>query len=158
MPGELPADECIEDIFSGGNGWRTSDASSSPDSDDDDFANSGTLRPSDIRRLTQRHQHHHHHHHRRTHSGSSDKSVSTVTGKAGSGGSSSGGHRAAHRHQQHHHPERSSSPSGSLASLAPTLDSDPGGRLGDVQRHREVQEEEMKGDMVAWHLPGGLAA
>ncbi|KAK0387930.1 hypothetical protein NLU13_4175 [Sarocladium strictum] len=110
QPSELPADECIEDIFSGGNGWRTkNDSSATPDSDEEDEEtdspsgpNTGTLRARDFRRLNLHGftQHFHSHsnnstnsnhttsrwRHHRTPSGSSDKSVSTVTGRPGGGG------------------------------------------------------------------------
>ncbi|KAI0475879.1 hypothetical protein GGR56DRAFT_693007 [Xylariaceae sp. FL0804] len=108
QPGELPADECIEDIFSGGNGWRrhksSSSSSSSPPpprshsrragrsrggdgsttasgSGEDEIAG-GTLRASDIRRMQA---------HMRSHSSvsaSSDRSTLTVTENL---------------HPQHHH-------------------------------------------------------
>ncbi|RYP11299.1 hypothetical protein DL764_000117 [Monosporascus ibericus] len=84
QPGELPADECIEDIFSGGDGWRNSHKPSGPASHDigrrtahhldaiaddespnsngnsgdgspDDATAKGGLRPSDFRRPTRRH-------------------------------------------------------------------------------------------------------
>ncbi|PNY27775.1 Uncharacterized protein TCAP_02297, partial [Tolypocladium capitatum] len=76
QPTEPPADECIEDIFSGGNGWKTTrDAPDSDDEDQDDAgANHGTLRPADFRRLALQHQSRRR---RRTRSPSSDRSVST---------------------------------------------------------------------------------
>ncbi|RYP07951.1 hypothetical protein DL765_008972 [Monosporascus sp. GIB2] len=84
QPGELPADECIEDIFSGGDGWRNSHKNSASASHDigrrtarhldaiaddestnsngnsgdgspDDATAKGTLKPSDFRRMTRRH-------------------------------------------------------------------------------------------------------
>ncbi|KOS17641.1 Uncharacterized protein ESCO_003264 [Escovopsis weberi] len=101
QPAELPADECIEDIFSGGNGWKTKApgrSSSAPNASstfdattDDDFDDTdrqhGASRPTGVRRPTF-HQHRRvhssssspfRHPHRRSTSGSSDKSVSTVT-------------------------------------------------------------------------------
>ncbi|KAL2210318.1 hypothetical protein CC79DRAFT_492656 [Sarocladium strictum] len=106
QPSELPADECIEDIFSGGNGWRTKhDSSATPDSEDEEETdspsgpNTGTLRPRDFKRLnlhnfsshfhSSNHNSNHSHvpwRHQRTHSGSSDKSASTVTGRTGGSG------------------------------------------------------------------------
>jgi hypothetical protein len=57
QPGELPADECIEDLFSGGNGWRTGPANADPSSDPDDSSPAyDTLRPSDFRRSGHRRQ------------------------------------------------------------------------------------------------------
>ncbi|KAI1766114.1 N-terminal C2 in EEIG1 and EHBP1 proteins-domain-containing protein [Hypoxylon sp. FL1150] len=96
QPGELPADECIEDIFSGGDGWsdRTrppkttrrssrrshagsvssahsniSNSHSGSGSASGDEAAAGTLRPSDIHRIRR---------HLRTDSGASDRSVNTA--------------------------------------------------------------------------------
>ncbi|KAK8067956.1 hypothetical protein PG996_007068 [Apiospora saccharicola] len=92
QPGELPADECVEDIFGGGDGWKNpadayrhreadsrsksrfqDDASSSRSSGSEEVGHN-TLRPSDLRKL-RRYMHHRHH------SGSSEKSgLSTVVG------------------------------------------------------------------------------
>ncbi|TQV93269.1 hypothetical protein IF1G_07847 [Cordyceps javanica] len=175
QPAQLPADECIEDIFSGGNGWKapkmgsakrdTSSSNTDPDDlENDDLGNNGTLRPSDFRRLGISN-------HRRHHSASSDRSVSTVTG---------GGHhrnspsprkshtplnsRQSSRLDEDHHAVRSSR-SDSMASLVPTLGSSSGtennGRAEMSYKHqREVGEDELRDNFVAWHLPGqeGLAA
>ena len=125
QPSELPADECIEDIFSGGNGWRTKgDSSVTPDSEDEEeetdspsSLNTGTLRPRDFKRLNLHNfsSHFHSHHgetghsrihspfrHQRTHSGSSDKSVSTVTGRSG-GVAGAGAATTHHASAGHHH-------------------------------------------------------
>ncbi|KAK2608669.1 hypothetical protein QQS21_002780 [Conoideocrella luteorostrata] len=185
QPNELPADECIEDIFSGGNGWKTKkESQSNHDSDDDEYDAgnySGTLRPSDFRRFAN---HHHqrslsgnnsgsrsgsHSRHRREHSTTSDKSASTVTGGAAS--SISRGHRRGGRlnhHRQYDTDGRdpreddlSSSRSGSLGSLAPALgsSSDGAGGRGEqgMRRAREVDESEARDDLVAWKLPSGVA-
>ncbi|KAK8024096.1 hypothetical protein PG993_012162 [Apiospora rasikravindrae] len=92
QPGELPADECVEDIFGGGDGWKNpaspyrsretnsrsksripDDASSSRSSGSEEVHH-GTLRPSDLRKL-RKYMHHRHH------SGASEKSgLSTVIG------------------------------------------------------------------------------
>ncbi|CAJ2503675.1 Uu.00g110690.m01.CDS01 [Anthostomella pinea] len=101
QPGELPADECIEDIFSGGSGWRDKHRGAtnnnmsrkkssqsrrsdteSPDSNitsnsaSGDEAAGGTLRPSDMRRMRT---------HLRSRSTASDKSTSTLTTTGGGG-------------------------------------------------------------------------
>lgn len=167
QPAQLPADECIEDIFAGGNGWKAPKtgsskrelSSSNTDPEDleiDDLGNSGTLRPSDFRRLGLSN-------HRRHPSASSDKSVSTVTG---------GGHhrdspspRKSHTplnsrlssHDEGHHAVRSSR-SDSIASLVPTLGSSSGTENGrgetSYKHQREVNEDELRDDFVAWQLPG----
>ncbi|KAI0894080.1 N-terminal C2 in EEIG1 and EHBP1 proteins-domain-containing protein [Annulohypoxylon nitens] len=114
QPGELPADECIEDIFSGGDGWSsatrpgvkpptrrrssrqsvdsshsTTNSNSGSASGDDASAGLGgnTLRPSDFRRMRPPG-------HARTHSGGSTHTVmgnapphlgSALRGRRGSG-------------------------------------------------------------------------
>ncbi|QPG94614.1 hypothetical protein C2857_006546 [Epichloe festucae Fl1] len=171
QPNELPADECIEDIFSGGNGWRTKkEAHSNHDSDEDDEEHfGGTLRPSDFRRYANHHQRSGSDgRHARTHSTSSEKSASTVTG----GGSSitGRGHRRGGRvyledSRDSRDDDLGSSRSGSLGSLAPTLgsSSDGGGEAGrrgesGTRRAKEVGEFEVRDDLVAWTLPSGVAA
>lgn len=94
QPGELPADECVEDIFGGGDGWKNpaapyrnreatsrsksrvmDDGSSSRSSGSEEVGHGhGTLRPSDLRKL-RRYMHHRHH------SNSSEKSgLATILG------------------------------------------------------------------------------
>ncbi|KAI0436571.1 N-terminal C2 in EEIG1 and EHBP1 proteins-domain-containing protein [Xylaria telfairii] len=200
-PGELHADECIEDIFAGGNGWldgtakarlytespnpdRTgSSGSASPSTTSSDDVVGGTLRPSDIRRMQA---------HMRENSAASDKSNATITGRNDNDyglqslslrpspqphhRSRFGGH--GHRHGGRHSPltpmhredsgvslfDESSSPglhsrSDSLTSLAPTLgstgsSSERGGKRSGFRRPREIDEYELRDDLVAWKLPG----
>ncbi|KAI0109382.1 N-terminal C2 in EEIG1 and EHBP1 proteins-domain-containing protein [Hypoxylon sp. NC0597] len=177
QPGELPADECIEDIFSGGDGWSDStrpggkrdrgrrrgshrsvgsaNSASNSGSASGDEAPGGTLRPSDIRRMRQ---------HVRTHSGGSDKSSLTLMGSGGRhGGLGDGASRhttarrgsKSHKEDSHHDSGGGGgmrSRSGSLASLATTLGSDRG-REG-FRRPKEVDEYEEREDLIAWKLPG----
>ncbi|KAK3363417.1 hypothetical protein B0T25DRAFT_527361 [Lasiosphaeria hispida] len=204
QPGELPADQCIEDIFAGGNGFQTGPAKSlghkssrsrtqnasprksanagnSPPStsssggnniqredsgetsdEDDNGDMMGTLRPRDMARLRLR---------LRSHSSLSDRSTDTVLGdrdrdgNRGLGLSSSSPHRdltqVMHQHQHHHHRrERSKdnmdgglrSRSDSATSLATTVGSERG-RDG-FKRTREVDEFEMREDLVAWAIQG----
>ncbi|XP_044721825.1 respiratory complex assembly protein Rmp1 [Hirsutella rhossiliensis] len=178
QPSELTADECIEDIFSGGNGWRTKrDAHSPPGTDDDDNnldddaadANQNTLRPGDFRRLAAQHQHQHpgggggghnsHSHHRRTHSASSDRSTSTVTSRGGA--AAKRGVRIARLPtatddgREWHDDD--------AGGLAPALggggsSSSDGDRRSDdagpPRRVRELDEFDLRDDLVAWKLPG----
>lgn len=187
---ELPADECIEDIFSGGNGWRTkfdslttSPDTESPDEDGDSpgGAHGGTLRPRDFRRMglnlhvhqtpTQQHphrglHHHHHHHHRghrRSHSASSDKSVSTVTGKSGIGHAKKPVRLGRHDSGESRERESASRSRGSsLVSVTPTLGSEGSSATMDGRsrrvREKEIDEDEVRDDLVAWRLPGALTA
>ncbi|KAL7621177.1 hypothetical protein AAE478_008494 [Parahypoxylon ruwenzoriense] len=184
QPGELPADECIEDIFSGGDGWsdstrpaglkkggsgRRSHAGSidsnsnsvSPMSGDE--VATGTLRPSDMRRMQR---------HLRTHSGGSGKSSLTLPGGGSSGRPSqqpqhpryrnvSGSSRhPAHKEDSSGHESSEGAGvlrnrAGSLTSLATALGSDRG-REG-FRRPREVDEYEEREDLVAWALPGTVS-
>ncbi|KAI8957101.1 N-terminal C2 in EEIG1 and EHBP1 proteins-domain-containing protein [Daldinia sp. FL1419] len=177
QPGELPADECIEDIFSGGDGWSDSTrpgakpplrrsrpshsgsiASSTSNnsgniSDDEGVGN--TLRPGDIRRMRP--------HHLRTRSGGSDHSSPTLAGGLRSSSASSRQEARHPRYRGHGKPLKEDgvgidgssdgvrSRSGSLTSLAPTLGSDRG-REG-FRRPKEVDEYEEREDLVAWTLP-----
>ena len=169
LPDELPADECIEDIFSGGNGWKTqqeqqNNANMSTDSEGEG-AGQGTLRPSDLRRLGQQHRHHHSqtHSHRRANSaasGASDKSASTVTGRAGGFGGG-GGAKNPRLARDDRDSERSLSRSGSVNSLNAVLASDRSSSRGDIpsfKNQREKGEKEVREDMIAWRLPSGVAA
>lgn len=182
QPSELYTDECIEDIFSGGNGWRTKHRSAtSPDSEDDydeDGENSGTLRPNDFRRMGMNHRRNHsgssshfraggsyqphspHPHHHRTPSGSSDKSVSTVTG-GGNRNPFKKGVRIL-REDGRETPSRdddmiSTRSVGSLASVAPTLGSSER-ETEHMKRVKEIGESDVRDDLVAWSLPGIAAA
>ncbi|KAI0449457.1 N-terminal C2 in EEIG1 and EHBP1 proteins-domain-containing protein [Xylaria acuta] len=199
-PGELHADECIEDIFAGGNGWRDgiakksrshtespnpdrtdSSGSASPSTTSSDDALNGTLRPSDVRRIQA---------HMRGNSGASDKSNATITGRNDSDyglqslslrPSPQPHHRSrfnGHGHGGRHSPlmpmmyredsgmslfDEGSSPglhsrSESLTSLAPTLgstgSSSERGKPPGFRRPREIDEYELRDDLIAWKLPG----
>ncbi|KAH6888124.1 N-terminal C2 in EEIG1 and EHBP1 proteins-domain-containing protein [Thelonectria olida] len=169
QPNELPADECVEDIFNGGNGWKTKKPESIPpdtdeDEDDEDDLDprNGTLRPQDVRRIafvnhngqanhlqpghvSSNHSQAPSRNHRRTPSNSSDKSVSTVTVTP----------------HGHGHPPRKSvrihelDHSRSMASLTSTmtLESDQMREVG-MRRSREVPEHDIRNDLIAWKLPG----
>ncbi|KAI3326979.1 hypothetical protein HD806DRAFT_379004 [Xylariaceae sp. AK1471] len=204
QPGELHADECIEDIFAGGSGWRdgtnkksrrsrtgspsldrsSSSGSGSATTSSDDVPG-GTLRPSHIRRIQA---------HMRAHSGASDKSNATVTGRNDSDYSlrawaqqhlKHSSSQTNHRHRGTGHSwrhsqlaihredsgvslfdESQSSPglhsrSESLTSLAPTIgsigsssDRSGGLKADGFRRPREIDEYELRDDLVAWKLPG----
>ncbi|KAK9443029.1 estrogen-responsive protein [Metarhizium brunneum] len=167
QPNELPADECIEDIFSGGNGWGTKKEAHDNHNSDEGEAEplAGTLRPSDFRRYANHHNSHDgsQGRHSRNKSASSDRSVSTVTG--GSGGNGTGGHRRGGRFvnedgRDARDDDLGSSRSGSMGSLAPTLGSSSDGGRGEpvMRRAREVDEFEVREDLVAWKLPGSVEA
>jgi len=205
QPGELPADLCIEDIFSGGDGFRgttsgshapanshsrhhplspgqvsNADLGNSPQStgslghhtrredsgetsaDDETGDMMGTLRPRDMRRLR---------HRLRGDSAASDRSTDTLLGDhhrdRGVGIPSSGSHRDltqlthhGHYHRHKRDGSRDNTDSGGLrsrsdssTSLATTLGSSERGRDG-FKRAREVDEFEVRDDMVAWAIQG----
>ncbi|EEU47489.1 uncharacterized protein NECHADRAFT_35440 [Fusarium vanettenii 77-13-4] len=167
QPSELSAEEVIEDIFSGGNGWKTKPQNASPDTDgdddfDDDLDHRDTLRPRDARRATHLNVHHHHgtspttasspthaqpNHgpvgssHRRSSSNSSDRSFSTVTVTPANR------RKGVRIHELDH--------SRSLASMASTmsLSSDVLREVG-FKGTREVREDDVRNDLVAWRMPG----
>ncbi|TWU77005.1 hypothetical protein ED733_007555 [Metarhizium rileyi] len=166
QPNELPADECIEDIFSGGNGWRTKKDSQANQHSDEDEAEplGGTLRPSDFRRYANQHSSHGRSHssHNRTTSATSERSASTVTG-GGSGNGSRGNRRGGRFNSEDSRDSRDddlgSARSGSMGSLAPTRGSSSDGGRGEpgMRRAREVNEFEVRDDLIAWKLPGSAA-
>ncbi|KAK0655879.1 N-terminal C2 in EEIG1 and EHBP1 proteins-domain-containing protein [Cercophora newfieldiana] len=204
QPGELPADQCIEDIFAGGDGFRSSFSSShatsrshplslsqgrstggmgnSPQStgssgnnirredsgetsgDEENGDTMGTLRPRDMHRIR---------HRLRGDSAASDRSNDTLLGERephsrdrGISGINSASHRdlsqlGPHVHYHRHRRDISRdtdggglrSRSGSATSLATTLGSSERGRDG-FKRAREVDEFDVREDMVAWAVQG----
>lgn len=205
QPGELPADQCIEDIFGGGEGFgapprsshgrghvrhrtgvaghgrgghETDDAhnpgrhlrqedSGSVSDDDENGDMMGTLRPRDLARIRR---------HLRDPSVASDRSAATVVGgdrdldresSRGIGIAINGSLREPfpsfppfHRREESkitHDGGGLRSRSSSLVSLATatTLGSDRDrGREGGFKRAREVDEFDVRDDLVAWSIPG----
>jgi len=149
--GELPADQFVEDIFAGGDGWngnRDHSNISTPQLPHDDSASAS----GDD-------QHHQRLHHRRTQSGASSRSQTTITRKNNS--------RMGHKHT-----ESKDSTShglgldhslgvdsrGSLESRQHGTSSEKPkrGRTGFKYAH-EVDEFEVRDDLVAWRLPGTVS-
>ncbi|KAK4240122.1 N-terminal C2 in EEIG1 and EHBP1 proteins-domain-containing protein [Achaetomium macrosporum] len=208
QPGELPADQCIEDIFAGGEGFaappksshharghsrhhhhnavaghgragpgdaspnvRRGDDSGSVSGEEDSGDMMGTLRPRDLARLRSMR-------HLRDQSVASDRSVATVLG--GGGGerdldreSSRGIGLSVNGPLREPFPSFSSFPmhrreeskithaggglrsrSSSLVSLASTLGSERERGRDGFKRAREVDEFEVRDDLVAWTIPG----
>jgi hypothetical protein len=129
QPGELPADQCVEEIFAGGDGWKA-DAKIAPRNTHDHRNTSGE--GLDM------------HGHRRTQSGASTKSQNTITGR-GSG-------RFGHRHS------RSKETIGDAPGIqnSPNETSSEGSERGrpGFKRVNEVDELEVRDDLIAWRLPG----
>ncbi|KAJ9155308.1 N-terminal C2 in EEIG1 and EHBP1 proteins-domain-containing protein [Pleurostoma richardsiae] len=179
QPGELPADECIEDIFAGGDGWKGKSGSSSastpttpskktggggvsrgvgrsragfaPPEDSGSASGDEAEEAYDMAATLRPRDVRHIRHHMRHHSGSSDKSTGTVT--AGSRlHMDRGGQHQRHEAREDKTPRTRGE---SLASLATTLESE---RVrGGFKRAKEVGEVEVRDDMVAWRLPERVA-
>jgi len=123
--GELPADQCVEDIFNGGSGFKAH----SP----------GPLSPHDL----PPNMHTSHHHHTRQHSNASDKSASTIRKPS----------RIHMGHKRDGSREGGLQKEGSESSLNESLDGGERGRTG-LRRASEVDEFEVREDLIAWRLPG----
>ncbi|ETS85006.1 hypothetical protein PFICI_03031 [Pestalotiopsis fici W106-1] len=191
QPGELAADECIEDIFSGGSGWKDQTGSSSRSEKDhsrdrngedvsstssgSEEVNSGTLRPSDVLKVRDQFSRSRGRH-SRSRSGASERSLAATfrsSGRARSrnpqqpqqGGSH--GQQYQHRHlREDPYESPSLDHSASMASLTPTLGSmgSAGSGSGSSRDHgfarrsyREVNEFDVRDDLVSWALPGTAA-
>ncbi|AEO65228.1 bb653733-3e04-4ca3-9db6-4e970a9b155c [Thermothielavioides terrestris] len=202
QPGELPADQCIEDIFAGGEGFGappkshtrghsrhqtavaghdrggpgTDDTAPAPRrslprdnsgsvSDDEDNGDTmGTLRPRDLARLRS---------HIRDHSVASDRSTATVLGaerdldRESSRAIGLGGNGPSlrepfplfpplHRREDSkitHDGGGLRSRSSSLISLATTIGSERDRGRDGFKRAKEVDEFEVREDLVAWTVP-----
>jgi hypothetical protein len=153
--GELPADQCVEDIFAGGNGWKTSgknaqDKVPAPrqhtipgqqqQSDEEDYEQILELRR----------------HHHRTRSGSSTRSMTTITGKSFAEGHHGRGHKHSGSRDRAslgaHHRTNSRSSLDSQQHGSSSENSEKG-RVGFKQAH-EVDEFAVREDLMAWKLPG----
>jgi len=128
---ELPADHCIEDIFNGGDGWKNpphtpkSTPRTGMHNEDSDESRRG------------------HHSHHRTGSAASTKSQNTVTAKSKSP-------RIGISHNRNGSGQLKESPSAQSVGASST-DSERG-RQG-YKQVREVDEFDVREDLVAWRLP-----
>lgn len=123
---ELTADQCIEDIFNGGTGWKNTSIGGTPLISQED---------------SDEHRQHRHH---RTPSGTSMKSSqsqSTITGKTG---------RLGHKHSRS---RDLGAPHPSAETLdGSSENSSERGRSGFRKPH-EVDEFDVREDLMAWRLP-----
>lgn len=90
------------------------------------------------------------------HSASSDKSTTTVTARAGGGAHGKGVRIAREDSREAREDDAGSVRSGSLGSMAPTRGSSSDGEgRGDsgLRRARELEEFDLRDDLVAWKLP-----
>lgn len=149
QPGELPADQCIDDIFAGGDGWKTS---SRPVQSKMAVVESENEWEEQHKYLNHRQRH------VRTHSGSSEKSQATVKG------SNFGQHKFAksrehleiagsHTHEIGHGHVRGRKSTNSISGQGSSSEGSERGRQG-YKHATEVDEFEMRDDLVAWALPG----
>jgi hypothetical protein len=128
---ELPADQCVEDIFNGGNGWKDKKREDHvPPLADDHSASDEHL------------QRHHH----RSESGASIKSQSTITTK-NKNFNRIGGHK--HSNSQD---TLSALPGAQTPQHDSSENSSERGRTG-FRKANEVDEFEVRDDLVAWRLP-----
>ncbi|KAG9258663.1 N-terminal C2 in EEIG1 and EHBP1 proteins-domain-containing protein [Emericellopsis atlantica] len=184
LPSELPADECIEDIFTGGNGWRThqnqqistSNSNSNSNSDEEGDGGQGTLRPSDLRRFgrhrglktttpgtnaTSHRPHNPFHSHRRHGSAASDKSTVTVT--AQQNGVHGGPAKVIRLPRAAVDAAEAELGMDRSDSQTPTMDSDrprSSSKIEGVHARymREMGESDVRDDLIAWKLPNGVAS
>jgi hypothetical protein len=129
QPGELPADQCIEDIFSGGDGWK------------DKYDPKSNLPRTRVAVHDDSGDEQHTHTHRRNGSTASSKSQSTIKTQKG------------HRKQRSRDIGRASgiqSPKGETSSDSARRGRDGGG----FRTAQEIDEFDVRDDLVAWALPG----
>jgi hypothetical protein len=142
--GELPADQCIEDIFSGGDGCGTKHTQ-----DKIPAPRQHAHQLSDEDEYEHLHNHRMHHRHHRTRSSSSSRSMSTITGKsmgATTRAYTKGGERMGHVRVS----SRSSTDSQQHGSSS---EGSERGRFG-FKHPPEVNEFMVRDDLMAWQLPG----
>jgi hypothetical protein len=189
QPGELTADEIMEDIFAGGDGWggsipahsmRSKSGTTNMTNDDDEESTSasgdegfgGTIRQSDLRRMRvpqslaahstlSIHDHRTHKigqtpftEHQREQSIASDASFMTIIPRA----SLSTSHIPSPQMRPSRHHRHLSRDDGHDAGRSSRSGSLGGSTLGATDmgfhRAREIGEFEVRGDLVAWKLPG----
>ena len=141
QPGELPADQCVEDIFNGGDGWK--------EKKHHEMAAKPRIAQEDSASASGDEQHQRRGHHHRTKSGASSKSQTTITGNGSSP-------RIGHKHS------RSRDTIGDATGIQSpqtetSSENSERGRSGFRKAH-EVDEFEVRDDLVAWRLPGTVLA
>ena len=131
--GELPADQCVEDIFNGGDGWKDKrqDKDFTPRIHEDSASD-------EQNRLLR---------HSRTNSGGSSKSQSTIKGNR----ITRIGHKHSNSGEKIGRSPRTASPANDTSS-----ESSERGRTGFKKAH-EVDEFDVREDLVAWRLPATVS-
>lgn len=147
--GELLADQCIEDIFSSGDGWGSKYAQDKvPTPRQHARPGAQQSQQSDEDEYEHLHRHrHHHHHHNRTRSSSSSRSMSTIKGKSMGviRNYTESGERPGHVRVS----SRSSIDSQQHGSSS---ESSERGRFG-FKHAQELDEFMVRDDLMAWKLP-----
>ncbi|KAI9054487.1 hypothetical protein LZ554_001645 [Drepanopeziza brunnea f. sp. 'monogermtubi'] len=134
---ELPADQCLEDIFNGGDGWKHHANFDTPKITRSDHSEEHLNRQ-----------------HQRSQSGASSKSAisqATVTGK--------GVMRMGHKHSNSREtlgPSTASTPTADLLHDNSLENSSERGRTG-FRRVSELDELNIRDDLVAWKLPSTVS-
>ncbi|KAH8811443.1 N-terminal C2 in EEIG1 and EHBP1 proteins-domain-containing protein [Xylogone sp. PMI_703] len=133
--GELPPDECVEDIFAGGDGWKhDSDAATTTTGGGLEDGSNGST--EDISRQKGARPHHH-----RMGSDKSTDSKSTLAGKSSSPD-------LRYRHARNRYEP--------VAGPGIPSDSYERGRKGYLRNMPEVSEFDVRSDLVAWELPSAV--
>jgi hypothetical protein len=133
--GELPADQCIEDIFAGGDGWKENHGPASSTSQPKVTPQFDSLAPDDASQ--------HSGLHGRKNSAASSKSQGTIRD----------GKRQGHRKDL-----RDTDMGDSTSAPEPSTEQLERGRARDMRVAPEVNEFDVREDLVAWHLPRKAAA
>jgi hypothetical protein len=139
QPGELPADQCVEHIFNGGDGWKEKhhEKPATPRTAQEDSASASGDEQNQRR---SRH---------RTKSRTSSKSQSTITGKSSTP-------RLGHKHSRDR--DTSGNTTGIQSPQNETSsENSERGRSG-FRKASEVDEFEVRDNLVAWRLPGTMPA
>ncbi|KAH8654603.1 N-terminal C2 in EEIG1 and EHBP1 proteins-domain-containing protein [Tricladium varicosporioides] len=142
---ELPADQCVEDIFNGGSGWKAS-----YDGGNDHYSTPRISAHDD----GEDHHHPHGRRHHRSNSGASAKSMgsqNTITKKASMG--KLRGHQKSGSNETVGLGRQVDGASGRHGS-SESFERDRVGSGGGFRSASEVDEFDVREDLVAWRLPG----
>ncbi|TVY51115.1 Uncharacterized protein LCER1_G008007 [Lachnellula cervina] len=166
--GELPADQCVEDIFNGGDGWQGHHSHRHgldlDDHDHDTYPSTSSSSISNLASENHTHNRHHSHSHTRTKSRQTMRSSSAKLGTPAT-------HVRKHKHNASQETllarkgESESSLAMGLSSSSVHGSEEGGDAHHDNQRGRtglvtarEVDEFAVRDDLVAWRLPGTVSS
>lgn len=166
--GEFPADQCVEDIFNGGDGWQGHHSHRHgldlDDHDHDTYPSTSSSSISNLASENHTHNRHHSHSHTRTKSRQTMRSSSAKLGTPAT-------HVRKHKHNASQETllarkgESESSLAMGLSSSSVHGSEEGGDSHHDNQRGRtglvtarEVDEFAVRDDLVAWRLPGTVSS